>query len=101
MPSASAKMAKTAIAAILEQSSHTVTEILPAVFDESCSTHITAFLLGFFVGTEGDASAAFGLGTGQARAFEVVGLVLDVGTKFFVHLAVDLSAMKQRIQQRA
>ncbi|MGB2634569.1 MAG: hypothetical protein WAM58_11595 [Candidatus Acidiferrum sp.] len=76
------------------------TRIAPHCFQPKAGAFFAAGFFGLFVGAEGDAGAAFGFESWEAGAFEVIGLLLDVGAKLFVQFAVEIGAMKKRGGQR-
>src|SRR5215468_5852246 len=64
-------------------------------FDEIAAKRLVTFLSVPLPPAELHARAAFGFGAIQAGTFEIVGTVLDVGTKLLLHVFLDVHTMKK------
>src|ERR1700730_632550 len=84
--------------AIFEDSPHTVAKILPAVFDQICSTHVAAFFPGFFDATERSQSSGSRFLLVHACRDEVEHFRLDVKLEFHVEIHVQVLTTEQGSQ---
>src|ERR1700730_18322692 len=84
--------------AIFEDSPHTVAKILPAVFDQICSTHVAAFFPGFFDATERSQSSGSRFLLVHACRDEVEHFQLGVKLEFHVEIHVQVLTTEQGSQ---
>jgi hypothetical protein len=88
-------------AGIFEEHAETEASVFPEGLQKKTGALFADVFFGFFHGAERNTRLAFGLRAGDTRAFEVVGVTIDVRAHFFLEILIELLSMEERRNQGA